>query len=123
MPIAMTATRRITARRKRASGFSVRDRSIARARLAPSAGAFEAGLGHLAQVEELVQRGVADAFGARELTDGATRAHRLFGELGRLVIPDRGVEGSREHRAALDQLRAALGRLKPLDASLREVAR
>src|SRR5207249_1661402 len=83
---------------------------------------FEAWLGHLAQVENLVELLLAHALGPRELPDRLARAYRFLGELGRLVVADHRVERRGQHRAALHQLRTSVGGLQAFDAALGEVA-
>src|SRR6266581_416800 len=130
MPTAMTITSRMPGRRKRRSGCSVRLIPLA-SRIqgsprnhgaasdfvglsAASARTLEPRLGHLAQVEDLVQLLLADTLRARELPDRLAGPHRLFGELGRLVVADDRVQRGRQHGAALDKLGSAVGRLQAL---------
>src|SRR6266508_6868866 len=110
----MTIASSVKASRKRRSGCSVR--------LTSSAGSFESWLGHLAQVEHIVELFFGNAESARELADRTTAAHRLLGQLGRLVVTDDRVQRGGQHGAPLHKLGAAVSRLQALDAALAEVA-
>src|SRR5579859_6458800 len=101
-----------------------RSRSSRRSRnLASAAWSLQAWLGHLAEVEHLVERGLRHAAPPRELADRAAGADGFLGDLRGLVVPDDGIQRRREHGAALHELGAAIGRRQALDAALGEVFR
>src|SRR5579859_8145030 len=84
-----------------------RSRSSRRSRkLASAAWSLQAWLGHLAEVEHFVQRGLRHAAPPRELADRAAGADGFLGDLRGLVVPDDGIQRRREHGAALHELGA-----------------
>src|SRR5712691_9061077 len=91
--------------------------------LSAAAGSLEAGFGHLAEVEHLGQRRFRDPAPAGQLADRAPGADRFLGDLRGLVVTGHRGERGGQHRAPLDQLRSAVGRLEAIDASNGEVAR
>src|SRR5438552_11633897 len=128
MPYRITTSRSTAGSRKRRSGcgrrlltYSGGAPPISSPSAAP-ARTFQPGFRHLAQVEHLVQHCLRYASGAGQLADRLAGADRLLGDLGGLVVADHRIERRRQHRAALDELRPAFGRLQPLDAALAEVA-
>src|SRR4029077_5446085 len=80
-------------------------------------------LGHLAVVERLVERGLVGSRGPRALADRAARAGGFLDDLGRLVVPDVGVERGRRGEGQLGVALAGLAvGLDPVDALLGEEA-
>src|SRR5207247_10390736 len=116
-PITITMAIRVKASRKRSSGCAMRTRWS----LAASAWAFKTWFCHLAEVEDLVQLLLADAFSPRQLPDRLTAPHRFLGQLRGFVVADHRVERGGEHGAPLDQLGATVGRLEAFDAALGEI--
>src|SRR5712691_7688979 len=91
--------------------------------LSASARPFQSRFGHLAEVEHLGQRRFRDPAPAGQLADRAPGADRFLADLRGFVVTDHRGERGGQHRAPLDQLRSAVGRLEAIDASNGEVAR
>src|SRR5258706_522800 len=80
--------------------------------LAASARTFQTGLRHLAQVQHLVELLLGDATAAGQLANRAPCPDRFLRELRYFVVSDQRIQGGGQHRAALDELRSAIGRLQ-----------
>src|SRR5712692_11328501 len=63
--------------------------------LAASAGTFQARFGHLAEVEDLVQRGLGHTPCTSQLANRLPSANRLLRDLGGFVVADQGSERGR----------------------------
>src|SRR5207244_3081898 len=98
-------------------------RSFMPVALAAPAWSLQAWFRHLAKVENLGEGRFRNAAAARELADRTSRADRLLRDLRALVVSEDRVERGGEHTRTRHHLRASVGRLKPVDATLCEITR